>query len=136
MEKSFGILKPDILSRNLIGKVLSKIEERFKIVDLKMVNLNNLFLEEFYAEHKHKSFFKDMLGFMAKKVVVFVVEGNNAVAEYRKLMGTTNPALAQEGSLRKEFGISIDENSVHGSASLEEAEKEIKLANKFFNLNT
>lgn len=128
-EKTLGLIKPDATKRNLVGEILAVIEsERFEIVGLKMMRFERKDAEQFYAEHQGKPFFEDLLDYMTSdNIVAFVIEGENAVARYRELMGTTDPAAAQEGTLRKLFALSKNENSVHGSDSREASDREIAL---------
>lgn len=128
MERTLSIIKPDATSRNLIGKINTMIESHgLKIVGQKMIHLSQKQAEEFYAEHHGKPFFENLIKFMTSApIVVQVLEGDNAITEYRKIMGATNPSVAEEGTLRKTFALSIDKNSVHGSDSAQSAEREIK----------
>lgn len=127
MEKTLSIIKPDATSRNLIGKINTMIENAgLKIVAQKMIQLSPKQAEEFYREHKGKSFFDNLVQFMCSApVVVQVLEGENAIKHYRQIMGSTNPEVAEEGTIRKACALSIDKNSVHGSDSLESAAREI-----------
>ena len=127
MERTLSIIKPDAVSRNITGKVNAMIEnEGLKIVAQKMICLTTKQAEEFYAEHKGKPFFENLVGFMTSApVVVQVLQGENAVANYRKIMGATNPAVAEEGTIRRTFALSIDKNTVHGSDSVDSAKREI-----------
>ena len=127
MERTLSIIKPDATSRNITGKINTMIEEAgLKIVAQKMIHLSPKQAEGFYAEHKGKSFFENLVQFMSSApIVVQVLEGDDAIARYRKIMGATNPAVAEEGSIRKTFALSIDKNSVHGSDSPESAAREI-----------
>jgi nucleoside-diphosphate kinase len=128
-EKTLGLIKPDATKRNLVGEILAVIEsERFEIVGLKMMRFERKDAEQFYAEHQGKPFFEDLLDYMTSdNIVAFVIEGEGAVARYRELMGATDPATAQEGTLRKLFALSKNENSVHGSDSREASDREIAL---------
>ncbi|CAO4842857.1 MAG: Nucleoside diphosphate kinase [Holosporales bacterium] len=127
MERTFSILKPDATRRNLTGKINALIEENgLRIVGQRRIHLTKKNAEDFYAVHKERSFFGELCDFMTSgPVVVQVLEGENAVAKYRDVMGATNPANAAEGTIRRLFAESIEANSVHGSDSLENAEKEI-----------
>jgi nucleoside-diphosphate kinase len=127
MEKTLSIIKPDATSRNLIGKINTMIENAgLKIVAQKMIQLSPKQAEEFYREHKGKSFFDNLVQFMCSApVVVQVLEGENAIKHYRQIMGSTNPEVAEEGTIRKACALSIDKNSVHGSDSPESAAREI-----------
>ena len=128
-EKTFSLLKPDIIKRNLIGKVLKDIEEAgFVIEEIQSVLFTKEKVEKFYGEHREKSFFSALVKTMSnKKVIAFILSKNNCISDYRKLMGSTNPKEATAGSLRAKYAISIDENSVHGSDSVTSAKKEIEL---------
>ena len=127
MERTLSIIKPDAVTRNITGKVNSMIEESgLKIVAQKLIRLTPKQAEEFYAEHKDKAFFTSLVEIMCSApVVVQVLQGEDAVAKYRKIMGATNPAVAEEGTIRKTFALSIDRNTVHGSDSLDSAKREI-----------
>ena len=127
MERTLSIIKPDATSRNIIGKVDSMIEESgLKIVAQKMIRLTPAQARAFYAEHEGKAFFAFLVEIMTSApVVVQVLQGDDAVAHYRKIMGSTNPAVAEEGTIRKTFALSIDKNTVHGSDSQESAKREI-----------
>ena len=127
VERTFSILKPDATRRNLTGKINAKFEEAgLRIIAQKRVRLSREQAEGFYAVHKERPFFKDLVGFMISgPVVLQVLEGDNAVARNREIMGATNPANAAPGTIRKEFAESIEANSVHGSDSLDNAKTEI-----------
>lgn len=127
MERTLSIIKPDAVERNLTGQINTMIEESgLRIIAQKRIHLTAAQAEEFYAEHKDKAFFTSLVDFMTSApVVVQVLEGEDAVARYRKIMGATNPAVAEEGTIRKTFAQSIDKNSVHGSDSLESAKREV-----------
>jgi nucleoside-diphosphate kinase len=131
-EYTFSIIKPDATERNLIGKINSYLEEAgLKIVGQKMLKLSEAQAEEFYAEHKQRSFFGDLVAYMTSgPVVVQVLKGDNAVLKNREIMGATNPVDAAEGTIRKTFAKDIEANSIHGSDSLESAKREISF---FFN---
>jgi len=126
-ERTFSIIKPDATRRNLTGKINAKFEEKgLRIVAQKRLHLTQEVAERFYAVHKDRPFFRDLVKFMVSgPVVVQVLEGNDAVALNRKTMGATNPANADPGTIRKEFAESIEANSVHGSDSQENAKNEI-----------
>lgn len=128
IERTFSILKPDATRRNLTGKINEKIESAsLRIIAQKRLWLTRPQAEAFYAVHESRSFFDDLCTFMTSgPVVVQVLEGENAIANYRNVMGATNPANANPGTIRKEFAESIEANSVHGSDSLENATSEIK----------
>lgn len=126
-ERTLSIIKPDATRRNLTGKINAKFEEAgLAIVGQKRLQLTEAQAGKFYEIHKERPFFKDLVSFMISgPVVVQVLEGNDAVALNRKVMGATNPANADAGTIRKEFAESIEANSVHGSDSLENAKNEI-----------
>ena len=130
-ERTLLIIKPDAVGNNVIGKILLRFEENnLKIVASKMMHLSKEKAEGFYAIHKDKPFFEKLVNFMISgPVIVQVLEGENAVEKYRNIMGSTNPENAEEGTIRKEFALNIQENSVHGSDSEKNAEIEI---NYFF----
>ena len=127
IERTLSIIKPDAVERNLIGKILARFEESgFKVIALKMLHLNQLQVEGFYAEHKGKEFFARLVEYMTSApLVVAVLEKENAIKDYRTLIGNTNPETAEEGTIRKDFALSQRENSVHGSDSIESAKREI-----------
>jgi nucleoside-diphosphate kinase len=126
-ERTLSIIKPDATRRNLTGKINAKFEEAgLRIVAQKRLQLTQAQAGEFYAVHKERPFYKDLVSFMTSgPVVVQVLEGPNAVARNREVMGATNPANADAGTIRKEFAESIEANSVHGSDSAENAAIEI-----------
>ncbi len=117
LERTFSIIKPDATRRNLTGAINAKIEAAgLRIVAQKRIWMSTAQAENFYGVHKERPFFKDLVGFMISgPVVVQVLEGENAIAKYREVMGATNPANAAPGTIRKEFAESIEANSVHGS---------------------
>ncbi len=127
LERTFSIIKPDATERNLTGAVNAKIEEAgLRIVAQKRIQMTRGQAETFYAVHKERPFFGELVDFMiSAPVVVQVLEGDNAIAKYREVMGATNPAEAAEGTIRKAFAKSIGENSVHGSDAAETAAVEI-----------
>ena len=127
VERTLSILKPDATARNLTGAINAVIEESgLRIVAQKRIWLSDGQAQGFYAVHRERPFFADLVKFMTSgPVVVQVLEGENAVAKYRDVMGATNPANAAEGTIRKRFAESIEANSVHGSDSSENAEREI-----------
>ncbi len=129
IERTFSIIKPDATRRNLTGAINAVIEKAgLRIVAQKRVKWKQTDAKKFYAVHAKRPFYKDLVKFMTSgPVVLQVLEGNNAVAKYREVMGATNPANAEPGTIRKEFAESIEANSVHGSDSLENAKKEIKM---------
>jgi nucleoside-diphosphate kinase len=127
MERTLSILKPDVTRRNLTGAVNEKIEKSgLHIIAQRRLHLSLEEAQRFYAVHKERSFFNDLCAFMTTgPIVAQVLEGENAVEHYRNVMGATNPANADEGTIRREFAESIEANSVHGSDSLENAAIEI-----------
>lgn len=127
MQRTLSILKPDVTRRNLTGAVNQKIEDSgLRIIAQKRLHLTLEQAQGFYAVHRERAFFNDLCSFMVSgPIVVQVLEGDNAVEHYRNVMGATNPANADEGTIRKEFAESIEANSVHGSDSLENAAIEI-----------
>jgi nucleoside-diphosphate kinase len=128
VERTFSIIKPDATRRNLTGAINAKIEGAgLRIIAQKRVKWKQADAKKFYAVHAKRPFYKDLVKFMTSgPIVVQVLEGQNAVAKYREVMGATNPANADPGTIRKEFAESIEANSVHGSDSPENAKKEIK----------
>lgn len=130
-QRTFSIIKPDATRRNLTGAVNAKLEEAgLRVVAQKRIHMSKEQAEGFYAVHKERPFFGELVEFMSSEpVVVQVLEGDDAVAKNREVMGATNPEEADAGTIRKEYALSIGENSVHGSDSLENAEIEI---NYFF----
>jgi nucleoside-diphosphate kinase len=127
MERTLSIIKPDAVAKNVIGQILARFENAgLRIAATKKVQLSRADAEAFYAVHAERPFFKDLVDFMVSgPVVVTVLEGENAVAKNRELMGATNPQEAEAGTIRADFAESIDANAVHGSDSLENAEIEI-----------
>ena len=127
IEQTLSIIKPDATSRNITGQVNSIIEKSgLKIIGQKRIKLTKETAGKFYEVHKERPFFQDLVSFMVSgPVIVQVLQGENAVALYRKVMGATNPQEAEVGTIRKEFALSIEANSVHGSDSIENAKKEI-----------
>lgn len=132
MERTFAIIKPDAVERNIIGGILSKIESAgFTVIGLKRIRLTKEQAMGFYYVHKDRPFYDELCSYMARgPIVALVLEKENAIADWRVLMGATNPADAKEGTIRKDFGLSLGENSVHGSDSAESAAYEIPY---FFN---
>jgi nucleoside-diphosphate kinase len=126
-ERTFSIIKPDATRRNLTGAITAKLEEAgLRVVASKRIHMTQEQAEGFYGVHRERPFFGDLVSFMISgPVVVQVLEGENAVARNREVMGATNPANADEGTIRKTFAESIEANSVHGSDSLENARIEI-----------
>jgi len=127
MEQTLSIIKPDAVAKNVIGQILSRFEANdLRIAATKKIKLSREDAENFYAIHRERPFFNDLVEFMISgPVVVSVLEGENAVTKHRDLMGATNPAEAEPGTIRADFADSIDANAVHGSDSLENAKTEI-----------
>ena len=127
IQQTLSIIKPDATKRNLIGKIVSKLESSgLKVIEKKKIHLTELQAKQFYEVHKERPFFQDLVSFMVSgPVVVQVLKGENAVALYRRVMGATNPDDAEKGTIRKECALSIEANSVHGSDSNENAKIEI-----------
>ncbi len=127
MERTLAIIKPEIVERGLVGKIISRIEEAgLKITAMKMVRLTKEQAEGFYYVHRGKFFFHELTSYMSSgPVVVMVLEGEKAISRWRLLMGATDPAKAQEGTIRKAFGTDIQRNAVHGSDSSSSASFEI-----------
>lgn len=127
VERTLSIIKPDAVAKNVIGEIESRFEKAgLRIVAMKMLHLDEEKAGGFYAEHRERPFFKDLVSFMTSgPVVVQVLEGEDAVAKNRDLMGATNPKDAAPGTIRADFAETIDENAVHGSDSPESAEREI-----------
>jgi nucleoside-diphosphate kinase len=127
MEKTLSIIKPDAVERNLIGQIVSIFEKNSLTVhSIKKIVLSKKMAEDFYFVHKKKSFFNDLCTYMSSgPVVVMILEGNDAVAKNREIMGATNPKDATRGTIRNLYGISLDKNTVHGSDSKENAKIEI-----------
>jgi len=127
MEKTFAIVKPDAVEAKNAGKILSRIEaEGFRIIALKKHDITKAEAEGFYAEHKGKAFFSSLVTYMTSgPVLVTVLERDNAIAHWRAVMGATDPAKADAGTIRKEIGASIERNAVHGSANPADAAREV-----------
>jgi nucleoside-diphosphate kinase len=127
LERTFSIIKPDATRRNLTGKIIAKFEEAgLRVIASKRLHMTRAQAEGFYGVHKDKPFFGELVDFMISgPVVVQVLEGENAVLKNREIMGATNPANADPGTIRKEFAVSFTENSVHGSDAPETAVEEI-----------
>jgi len=128
IERTLSIIKPDATRRNLTGKIIAKFEEAgLRVVASKRIQLTKAQAQAFYAVHKERPFYGELVDQMsAAPVVVQVLEGENAILKNREVMGATNPANAAEGTIRKEFALSMGENSVHGSDAPETAANEIK----------
>ena len=131
MELTLSIIKPDAVKRGLVGEINTLIEKnKMRIVAQKMLHLSLTDAKGFYFVHKERAFFNDLCEYMTSgPIVVQVLMGKNVINNYRKLMGTTNPTNADDGTIRKKYGLSVEENSVHGSDSKENSEIEI---NYFF----
>ena len=127
VERTLSIIKPDAVGKNVIGEILTRFEKAgLTVVAAKMLQLDDEKAGGFYAEHKERPFFKDLVGFMTSgPVVVQVLEGEGAIAKNRELMGATNPQEAAAGTIRADFAQSIDANAVHGSDSAESAAREV-----------
>ena len=127
LEQTLSIIKPDAVERNLTEKIKTILSNNnFKIKDSKKIHLTKDEAAEFYKVHQSKPFYNDLCSYLSSgPIVVMILEGKNAVLLYRKIMGATDPKNADEGTIRKLFGISIDKNSVHGSDSKDNAKKEI-----------
>lgn len=127
IERTLSIIKPDAVAKNIIGKIITRFEEKnLKIVAAKMIHLTESQAEAFYAVHKERPFFKTLIAFMISgPVLIQVLEGENAIAKNREIMGATDPTKAKQGTIRADFATTIDENVVHGSDSVETAKQEI-----------
>ena len=127
VERTLSIIKPDAVAKNVIGEIYSRFEKAgLKIVAARMMQLTQAQAEEFYAVHRERPFFKDLVGFMTSgPVMIQVLEGENAIARNRELMGATNPQEAAPGTIRADFARSIDANAVHGSDGPDTAKVEI-----------
>jgi nucleoside-diphosphate kinase len=128
LERTFSIIKPDATRRNITGKIIDRIESNgLRVIASKRLHLSREQAEGFYGVHRERPFFNDLVSFMISgPVVVQVLEGENAIQKYRDVMGATNPANAEAGTIRKDFAESIEANSVHGSDSPETAPEEIR----------
>lgn len=126
-ERTLSIIKPDAVRKNVVGQILARFEKHgLKIVAAKMMHLTKHEAEQFYAVHKERPFFHDLVKFMISgPVLVQVLEGENAILKNREIMGATDPKKAADGTIRKDFANSIDENAVHGSDAAETAKQEI-----------
>ncbi len=127
-EKTLAIIKPDAVKKRVVGRIIQRIEdEGFNILGLKMVKLSLEEAKQFYLVHRDKPFYGSLTEFMSSgPVVVLLLEGEKAIRRWREVMGATNPAEAKPGTLRREFGFSIERNAVHGSDSPQTAETEIR----------
>ena len=131
-QQTLSIIKPDAVERNLVEEIKNILKKNnLAIKDIKKIHITKDEASEFYKVHQSKPFYNDLCAYLSSgPIVVMILEGENAVIKYRELMGATNPKDADEKTIRKLYGISIDKNSVHGSDSIENANKEIKF---FFN---
>jgi len=129
MERSLVLIKPDAMQRGLAGTIIGRLEEQgLKMVALKMLHLDKTLARKHYAVHRDKPFFATLVNYISSSpIIAAVFEGKGAVGLIREIMGTTDPAKAEAGTIRGDFGIDIERNTVHGSDSVETAEKEIKL---------
>lgn len=129
MERTFIVIKPDGVQRGIIGKIITRLENKgFKLIAMKFIKVGNNLASIHYAEHKDKPFFKSLVNFLTSgPIVIMVWEGKNIVSTLRTLMGKTNPSEAGIGTIRGDFGIDIGRNVIHGSDSIESANREISL---------
>lgn len=129
MERSLVLVKPDAMERELAGVIIGRLQgEGLQLIGLKMLHVDRSLAERHYAVHKGKAFFEDLLAYITSKpIVAAAFKGENAVERIRKIMGATDPAKAAPGTLRKELGLDLQRNSVHGSDSPENGEKEVAL---------
>ena len=129
MERSLVLIKPDAMHTGLGGTIISRLEgQGLKVVAVKMLHMDRAIAERHYAVHKDKPFFENLVNYITSApIIALVFEGENAVESIRKAMGTTDPAKAEPGTIRADFGLDIQRNAVHGSDSVETAEKEIEL---------
>jgi len=127
IQRTFAIVKPDAVEKNVSGEIINMIEKNgFRIIGAKMLHINKAQAEGFYAVHVGKPFFNSLTDFMSRgPIVVMALEKDNAIADWRKLMGATNPANAEDGTIRKRFAKSIEENAVHGSDAEDTARFEL-----------
>ncbi len=127
IQRTFAIVKPDAVEKNMTGEIINMIEKSgFRIIGAKMLHINKAQAEGFYAVHVGKPFFNSLTDFMSRgPIVVMALEKDNAIADWRKLMGATNPANAEDGTIRKRFAKSIEENAVHGSDAEDTARFEL-----------
>lgn len=127
LERTFSMIKPDAVKRNLVGQITARLESQgLSIIASKMMHLSVQQASQFYAEHEGQPFYETLVAYMSSgPLIVQVLEGENAIANNRAIMGTTNPETAAEGTIRKDFALTMQQNSVHGSDSLASAEREI-----------
>ncbi|NOR11717.1 MAG: nucleoside-diphosphate kinase [Candidatus Aminicenantes bacterium] len=126
-EKTLAIIKPDAVKKKVVGKIIQRIEgEGFEIAGLKMLHLTKEEAEGFYIVHRAKPFYASLTDFMSSgEIVVMILEGENAIEKWRKIMGVTDPALAEPGTIRHQYGFSVERNATHGSDAPQTAEWEI-----------
>lgn len=131
-EQSLFIVKPDGVERKIVGQIISRFENKgFRIVKLKMLTFTKEMAEEFYSDHKSKSFFRELVSFITSgRVVAAVIEGNNVIATTRLMVGSTKSFEAQPGSIRGDFGLGLTDNIIHASDSKESFEKEVSVVFK------
>jgi nucleoside-diphosphate kinase len=129
MERSLVLIKPDAMKRNISGAIIQRFEQKgLRVVALKMLHMSEALAKRHYAVHEGKPFFNDLVKYITSNpIIAIVLEGEKAVESIRKIMGATDPKKAEKGTVRADFGIDLQNNSVHGSDSLENAAKEIKL---------
>jgi len=129
MERSLVLIKPDAVQRGLVGEVVSRLENKgLKFVAMKMIHMDKVLAEKHYAIHKDKPFFKDLVSFIiSSPIIAIVLQGDNAVKVIRRSMGETNPVESASGTIRGDYAISIEHNLIHGSDSIQNADKEINL---------
>lgn len=129
IEKTFSIIKPDAVGKNVVGEIIARFEQKgLRVAAAKLVHMSEAQAGEFYAEHKERPFYGDLVGFMTSgPVLVQVLEGENAIALNRDIMGATNPQEAAAGTIRADFATEVSANAVHGSDSPESAQREISL---------
>jgi len=129
MERSLVLIKPDAIQRELVGTIITRLEEaRLKLVAIKMLHLDKALAQRHYAIHKDKPFFDSLVNYITSAPIIAIVfEGKKAVEVIRKMMGATDPAKAEAGTIRGDFGLDIEHNTIHGSDSPETAKEEIKL---------
>ncbi len=129
MEQTFALIKPNAMKKQKAGAIIQQFqEEGLNLMGLKMINISKNLCEEFYQEHKERPFFQDLVNFVSSSpVIVLALQGDNAVARVREIMGDTDPKKARPGTIRYKYGDSIGENAVHGSDSLSSAKRELQL---------
>ncbi|MCX7879282.1 MAG: nucleoside-diphosphate kinase [Ignavibacteria bacterium] len=127
MEKTLAIIKPDAVGKNVIGDIVSRIEKAgFRILAMKLTRLSKEQAEAFYEIHRGKAFFEDLVKYMTSgNIVAMALEKENAIDDFRKLIGATDPAKAEEGTIRKLYGTNIEKNAIHGSDSMENGVREV-----------